>query len=90
MSWSLKESVERRAQDPQERASIEEHLKTLDDAEPVKAAYWRAVRDGDVKAVDKILTTKAIFRSREEAKTNRHEARYLEYLVNRLKKLESA
>lgn len=90
MSWSLKESVEKQSQNPEERASLEEHLERVGDTQPVKSAYWRALRDGDVKTVDKILTAKAIFRAREKAKTDPGEARYLEHLLQHLKKLEAA
>lgn len=90
MAWSLKESVEKQSKDPQRRANVQHALDSLDSAQPVESAYCRAILDNDTKAVDKILTSKAIFRAREKAKTCPHEAKYLDYLIKRLKKLESS
>ena len=90
MAWSLKESIEKRSKDPEERARTEEYLEIIGDAQPVRAAYNRAVLDNDAKAAAKILTTKAIFRTSARAKDSPSEARYLEFLKEKLRELEAS
>ena len=88
--WSLKESVEKHSKDPTLRANTELALQEMGDSKPAYVAYRRALLNNDVKTVDKFLTSRQIFRLREKAKTNRYTARYLEFLVQRLKKLENS